>query len=411
MAAFDLTEVLIAVGVFTAVVLALVLLILTARLWLAPTGEVEVLINGRQRASASAGNKLLWELASQGVYLPAACGGRGTCGQCRIVVRAGAGPLLPTEAVHIRRREAIAGVRLACMTTVQSRLEIEVPDELLDARRWICEVQSSQSVTTFLKQLVLALPEGERIEFEAGDYVLLEAPAHKVRFADFDIGPEYRADWQRYKLLELESHSAETVLRAYSLANPPSQAQRIELVVRIATPPPYASMGTPPGRASSFLFSLVPGDKVAVSGPFGHFHARASQREMVMIAGGAGIAPIRSILLDQLEHGSQRRISLWYGVRNRRELCYHDELAALAAHHDNFYYAVALSEQDSIGTWDGHRGFIHDVVNEHYLGEHAAPEDAEYYICGPPVMSAAVLKLLDDLGVEPDNIFLDDFGS
>lgn len=408
MGRLELVEILAAMGVLTALVVLLVLLVLAARRFLAPSGEVEVLINGLQRVGVATGEKLLWELAVHGIFLPAACGGRGTCGQCRVLIRSGSQPLLPTEAAHIRRRDAAAGIRLACITTIRSPLEIEVPDELLAARRFRCTVESNESVTTFLKELALALPDDERLEFRAGEYVLLEAPAHEVRFADLEIPAKYRAEWQRYKLLELESATTAAAVRAYSLANPPSQSRRIELIVRIAPPPPYAPPATPPGQVSSYVFSLRPGDHVDVSGPFGNFHARDTDREMVMIAGGAGIAPIRSILLDQLERAHQRRIGLWYGVRNRLELCHHEEFEVLAEQHENFFYAAALSEQAAEG-WSGLRGYVHDACYTQYLKDHEAPERAEYYLCGPPLMSAAVLKMLDDLGVDADSVFLDDF--
>lgn len=404
-----LTQILVPVTVFSAVVVALALLVLAARHWLAPSGRVEVLLNGRTRLDVAAGDRLLWALAEQAVYLPAACGGRGTCGQCRVVVERGAEALLPTEVAHIGRRDAARGVRLACMTVVRDALAISVPEDLLAARRWRCRVESNRSITTFLKELVLAMPDGQRIEFEAGDYVLLEATPHRVRFADFDIPAQYRDDWRRYQLMGLESVSAETLVRAYSLANAPSDAGRIVLVVRIATPPPGAP-GTPPGVVSSFVFGLRPGDSVAISGPFGTFHARDTEKDMVLIAGGAGIAPIRSLVLDQLERSTGRKLGLWYGVRNVKELCYHEELTALAAAHDNFTYMAALSER-APDDWPGPTGFIHDVVRARYLAPHPAPEEAEYYLCGPPVMSAAVLQTLDDFGVEPDNIFFDDFGS
>jgi len=403
-------QIFVPVLVFSSVVVALALLVLAARYWLAPTGQIDITINGRKALSVTAGNKLLWELAEDGIFLPAACGGRGTCGQCRVVLRAGAQPLLPTEAVHVKRREAAAGVRLACMTTVREPMALEIPDELLAARRWQCRVESNRRVSTFLTELVLAMPGEERIDFRAGSYVLLEAPAHRVRFADFDLPDAYREEWQRYQLLDLESVCTEPVVRAYSLANPPSDDRHAVLVVRIATPPADAP-GAPPGRASSYVFSLKAGDEVAVSGPFGDFHARPDGKEMIMIAGGAGIAPIRSLLLDELARGEDRRISLWYGVRARKELCYDNDFAQLAEQHENFDYHVALSERGTDPEWQGHRGLIHDVVYEQYLKDHKAPEEATYYLCGPPLMSAAVLGVLDDLGVASNDILFDDFGA
>lgn len=405
-----LVQILVPMAVLSVVVVTLASLVLVARHWLTPSGQVSVLINGRKTLSVAAGNKLLWELAEDGIFLPAACGGRGTCGQCRVVVREGAQPLLPTEAVHIKRRDADAGVRLACMTTIQEALALEVPEEMLAAQRWLCRVESNRRVSTFLTELVLALPGDEQIDFRAGAYVLVEAPAHRVRFADFELPAQYRDDWRRYQMLDLEADCPEPTIRAYSLLNAPADKRRIVLLVRIATAPANAP-GAPPGRVSSFVYSLKAGDSVAVSGAFGDFHARRNDKEMIMIAGGAGIAPIHSILLDELAQASTRRISLWYGVRNRKELCYDEDFSGLAERHDSFSYHVALSEPTVDNDWRGHTGFIHDVVHKEYLLNHEAPEDAEYYLCGPPLMSAAVLRVLDDLGVAPDSILFDDFGA
>ncbi len=405
-------QVFIAITVFTAIVLVLVVIVLLARAWLAPAGVAVIQVNGQRKIEVPLGNKLLWALSDQGIYLPAACGGRGTCGQCKVEVLGDARRLLPTEAVHIKRREAAQGTRLACMLTVRDDLDIRVPTDVLEAQRWICKVRSNHSLTTFLKELVLALPDGEQIQFEAGEYILLEAPPCHLRFADFDIESEYRLEWERYRLLELTSELDEPAVRAYSLANHPSENDRIKLVVRIATPPHDAPSDTPPGKVSSYIFGLKPGDLVTVSGPFGEFHARETDKEMIFIAGGAGMAPMRSIIRDQLlRRKTARKITFWYGARNMRELCYADEFDELARQHANFSWRVALSEPVADTPWTGHRGFIHSVVYENYLKDHPSPEEAEYYLCGPPLMSAAVIQMLEDLGVEQDNILYDDFGA
>lgn len=400
------------VVLFTGFVLLLSGVVLAARAWLLPSGLVTIGVNGgRQRFEVDPGNKLLWTLADNGIYLPAACGGRGTCGQCRVTVEQGGRPLLPTEAAHINGRDAAHGVRLACMLDVRAALDISIADELLETRRWICTVRSNRSIAPFLKELVLTLPERESLSFEAGGYVLLEAPSHRVVFRELEIERDYAEDWARSGLLDLVSETTEPVVRAYSLANPPQEPDIATLVVRIAGPPPHAPPGTPPGKASSYIFALRPGDSVTISGPFGEFHAADTQREMIAIAGGAGIAPIRSIILDQLARGTGRRIGFWYGARDLRELCYREEFDALAAKHANFEWTAALSDPRAGNGWGGPTGLIHSVVYERYLKGHPTPDEAEYYLCGPPLMSAAVVHMLDDLGVERDSIFFDDFGA
>lgn len=404
-------EIFVPTVIATAITLTLAVGVLAARYWLIPSESVEIEINGRRRVPAATGRKLLVALEEQGVYLPAACGGRGTCGQCRVRIDEGAPPLLATEATHISRQDAACGMRLACMLTVRRDLALTVPNDLLEARRFFCRVESSSSLTPFLKEVVFALPEGESIDFEAGDYVLLEAPPHSVKFAELDITPAHRAQWEKHRLLDLGSDTSEPTTRAYSLANPPQDDTHIVLVVRLAVPPGQAAPGTPPGRASSYIFSLEAGDEVAVSGPFGEFHAQPTTSEMMLIAGGAGIAPIRSIALDQLARGTTRRLSLWYGVRNPAELCFDAQFRELAARHSNFSYHAAISDPDPESHWIGFTGFIHAVVHEHYLKQHPAPEEIEYYLCGPPLMSAAVVQMLGSLGVDHANIRLDDFGT
>lgn len=406
-----LLQIAVPIVVFTGVVLALAALVLAARHRLEPTGIVAIDVNGERVLQVSAGDKLLWTLADSGIYLPAACGGRGTCGQCRITVTAGGGVPSPTEGAHITPADAAAGCRLACMLKVREAMSVVVPRSVLDVQRWTCTVASNRNVATFLKELVLELPPAEHLAFKAGEYVLLEAPPHRLAFSDFDIDDAYRNEWERSGLLRLESTAKQPTLRAYSLANPPQQSDRAVLVVRIAPPPATAPPDTPPGRASSYIFGLKPGDSVAISGPFGEFHAADGDAEMILIAGGAGIAPIRSIILDQLARGTKRKLSFWYGARDLGDLCYRDEFERLAEQHANFEYHVALSSARAADRWTGRTGFIHRVIYEHYLKDHSAPHEAEYYLCGPPLMSAAVVQMLEQLGVERRSIFFDDFGA
>ncbi|HSG66444.1 MAG TPA: NADH:ubiquinone reductase (Na(+)-transporting) subunit F, partial [Gammaproteobacteria bacterium] len=335
-------QILAPVLVLTAIVLGLAGFVLLARSWLEPRGLVEIDVNGERRLEVNAGNQLLWALAEHAIYLPAACGGRGTCGQCRVTVRSGGGSALPTEAAHISSADAEAGMRLACMVKVREALRIEVPRETLAVRRWVCRVVSNRNVATYLKELTLRLPEPERLAFTAGDYVLLEAPPHRLRFKDFDIDEPYRENWAASGLRELESATREPAVRAYSLANPPQEDDRAVLVVRIA-PPPASAPAAPPGRVSSYIFGCKPGDEVSISGPFGEFHVADGEGEIVFIAGGAGIAPIRSMILDQLVRDSARKMTFWYGCRDVQDLCYYAELGALAEKHARFEFHVALS--------------------------------------------------------------------
>ncbi|MDH3419252.1 MAG: NADH:ubiquinone reductase (Na(+)-transporting) subunit F, partial [Gammaproteobacteria bacterium] len=344
------------------------------------------------------------------IYLPAACGGRGTCGQCRVTVKSGGGAPLPTEAVHIGADEQAQGVRLACAVKVRDDMQIIVPDSALDVRQWSCEVVSARNVATYIREVVLKIPAPDRIEFSAGAYVVIEVPPHRIDFGDFELDEKYVEDWRLSGLLELESAVRTPVLRAYSLTNPPQEDDRVVLLVRIAPPPATAPPGTPPGQGSSYLFSLRAGDTLAVSGPFGEFRARDSDSEMLFVAGGVGISPIRSIILDQLSRGSRRKMSLWYGARDKNDLCYIEEFEEAARRHDNFELHVALSASRDDDDWKGHRGFIHQMAYERYLSTHAAPGDVEYYLCGPPIMSASVMEMLEQLGVDRSRILFDDFG-
>ncbi|NNJ79627.1 MAG: NADH:ubiquinone reductase (Na(+)-transporting) subunit F, partial [Xanthomonadales bacterium] len=376
---------------FSGIVLLLVGIVLVARRWLSPGGPAELTINGKA-CRTTRGRNLLGALGELGVLLPSPCGGRGMCGQCKVVIVGESHDPLPNEMAHLSRREIAAGTCLACVRRIFEDLELKVPEELMRVQKQRCTIASARSVSTFLREITLALPEGEVFEFSAGQYLLLYAPPYELRFSDFDIEPEYREFWQKAGLLTLVSKVQEPVARAYSLANSPGESNAAVLVVRIAVAPPDAPRGTPPGQVSSYIFGLAPGDKVEIAGPFGDFCVRENEREIVLIAGGAGIAPMRSIVLDQLGcRQTRRKISLWYGIRSQQDLCYEEEFDALAARYDNFTWQAAVSELRSNDRWTGARGFIHDVIHTQYLAAHPAPEELEYYLCGPPVMSIAVI--------------------
>ncbi len=398
------------VTMFTVIVLALVLVILGARSRLVSSGDVTIEVNGEKTITVPAGGKLLQTLSESDLFLPSACGGGGTCAQCKCIISEGGGAMLPTEENHFTRREAEEGWRLSCQTAVKGDMKIVVPEEVFGVKQWECTVEANPNVATFIKELTLRLPEGESVDFRAGGYVQLECPPHVVKFSDFDIDEEYRADWERFGFFNLVSEVDETVIRAYSMANYPEEKGIVKFNIRIATPPP-GSEGIPPGQMSSWTFNLKPGDKVRVYGPFGEFFAKDTDAEMIFIGGGAGMAPMRSHLFDQLKRlNSKRKISFWYGARSKREMFYEDEYDQLAAENDNFEWHVALSDPQPEDDWNGLTGFIHNVLYEEYLKDHPAPEDCEYYMCGPPMMNSAVIQLLTDLGVEPENIMLDDFG-
>ena len=405
-------EIILGVGMFTAIVLALVLVILFAKSKLVSSGDVTISINGdpEKAVTTAAGGKLLGALADQGIFVPSACGGGGTCGQCRVHVHSGGGDILPTEQGHITKREAKEGCRLSCQVAVKQDMDIELEDEIFGVQQWECEVISNDNKATFIKELKLKIPNGESVPFRAGGYIQIEAPAHHVKYKDFDIDEQYKGDWNHFGFFDVESKVDEPVLRAYSMANYPEEEGIIMLNVRIATPPP-GKLHLPAGKMSSFIFSLKPGDKVTISGPFGEFFAKETDAEMVFIGGGAGMAPMRSHIFDQLKRlKSKRKMSFWYGARSLREMFYEDDYNGLAADNDNFEWHVALSDPQPEDNWDGLTGFIHNVLYEQYLKDHEAPEDCEYYMCGPPMMNAAVINMLKDLGVEDENIMLDDFG-
>ncbi|MGB3049824.1 MAG: NADH:ubiquinone reductase (Na(+)-transporting) subunit F [Polyangiales bacterium] len=405
-------QIVLAVAVFTGIVVSLSALILVARSKLVETGSVHMLVNGDKDFDVSAGAKLLVALANTGLYLPAGCGGKGTCGQCRVKVLHGGGPLLPTEESMVSRNEASQHVRLACQVSVREDIRVEIPEEVFGVRKWECEVRSTHGLSTFIKEICLELPAGEDVPFRAGGYIQVECPPYQAKFSDFDIEAEYRDTWEENHLWRFEAGSKTETTRAYSMANYPEETGIILLNIGIAMPPPGSGPNVPPGIVSSYLFSRKPGDKVTIAGPYGEFFARETDNEMLFIGGGTGMAPLRSHIFDQLKRlNTKRKISFWFGVRSKRDLFYHEEFQRLADEHPNFTYVVALSEPRVDDGWDGPTGFIHQVAYDTYLRDHKAPEDCEYYMCGPPLMISAVQGMLRDLGVPEESVMFDDFGS
>ena len=405
-------DIILGVGMFTLIILALVLVILFAKSKLVPSGDITISVNGdpEKAITTSAGGKLLTALSANGIFVSSACGGGGSCGQCRVKVKSGGGDILPTELDHISKGEAREGERLACQVNVKSDMDIELPEEIFGVKKWECSVISNDNKATFIKELKLQIPDGETVPFRAGGYIQIEAPAHHIKYSDFDVPEEYRGDWDKFNLFRYESKVDEDIIRAYSMANYPEEFGIILLNVRIATPPPN-NPDVAPGQMSSFIWSLKEGDKCTISGPFGEFFAKDTENEMVFIGGGAGMAPMRSHIFDQLKRlHSKRKMSYWYGARSKREMFYEEDFDSLAAENPNFVWHCALSDPQPEDNWDGYTGFIHNVLYENYLRDHEAPEDCEYYMCGPPMMNAAVISMLKDLGVEDENILLDDFG-
>ncbi|NLV25055.1 MAG: NADH:ubiquinone reductase (Na(+)-transporting) subunit F [Deltaproteobacteria bacterium] len=398
---------------FTIIVLALVGVILLAKSRLVAEGKARININDDpdKQLLIPTGDKLLAALAAQGIYLPSACGGGGSCGECKVKVVDGGGSILATEKSVLSRGMQKLGYRLACQVPVKGDLSLEIPAEVFEIKKWQCTVRSNRNVATFIKELVLELPSGEDVNFRAGGYIQIEAPPHTVFYKDFEVEEEYRGDWDKFNMWRYVSRVDEPVSRAYSMANYPDEKGIIMLNVRVATPPP-SDTGLPPGKMSSYIFNLKVGDKVTISGPYGEFFARHTDNEMVFVGGGAGMAPMRSHIFDQLKRlKTNRKISFWYGARSLREAFYREEFDALAKEHANFSWFLALSDPLPEENWNGPKGFIHKVLYDHYLKDHPAPEDCEYYLCGPPMMTSAVVKMLEDLGVEPENILFDDFGS
>ncbi len=405
--------VLLGVAMFTGVILSLVAVLMVAKRRLVAGGEVCIGINDdpENALTVNSGGTLLNTLADSKIFIASACGGKGSCGVCKVTVCEGGGAMLPTEASHITRGEAREGVRLSCQVKVKNDMTIRVPAEVFSVRRWICRVRSNDNVATFIKELVLELPEGESVPFRAGGYVQIACPPHTVEYKDFEIPDTYRRDWDRFDLWRYVSTVEDTVERAYSMANFPEERGIIMLNVRVASPPPRAPEGTPPGKMSSYIFGLKEGDDVEISGPFGEFFARETDSEMVFIGGGAGMAPMRSHIFDQFRRlQTKRKVTFWYGARSLREAFYLEDFDMIQRENANFEWHLALSDPLEEDGWTGYTGFIHQVIYDNYLKDHPAPEDCEYYICGPPLMMTACFKMLDSLGVEPENIMFDDFG-
>ena len=405
---------LLSIAVFTGVILVLVLIINFAESKLLPQGEMTITVNDEEdkKFKVRSGGTLLSALANESIYLPSACGGGGTCAMCKCQVLDGGGGILPTETGHISRNEAKENWRLACQVKVKEDMNIHVPDEIFSIRKWECTVKSNENVATFIKELVLDLPEGENLNFQAGGYIQIDIPEYRnLLFKDFDVEDEYHPDWDKYKIWNLVANNDEPIFRAFSMANHPAEGNRIMLNVRIATPPPPLWNDVPPGLATSYIFNLKTGDKVTISGPYGEFFIKETDREMVYIGGGAGMAPMRSHLFHLFQTlKTGRKVSFWYGARSLREMFYDDHFKDLADQFPNFNYQVALSDAMEEDNWKGSTGFIHQVLHDEYLSKHEDPTEVEYYMCGPPPMISAVEGMLDSLGVEPEMIAYDSFG-
>ena len=407
-------QVVLGVLVFTSLVLVLVFILNFAEGQLLPQGDVTIEINGDKNKSITSrpGSTLLNALSGQSVFLPSACGGGGTCAMCECQVIEGGGEILPTETGHINRGKAKDHWRLACQVKIKENMKIKVPDEIFSIQKWEATVESNNNVATFIKELVLNLPEGENLNFKAGGYIQIDIPEYSsLKFRDFEVEKEYHPEWDKYKIWDLVGNNEEPIFRAYSMANHPAEGNRVMLNVRIATPPPPLWDQVPPGLASSFVFNLKPGDKVTVSGPYGEFFIKDTEREMVYIGGGAGMAPMRSHLFH-LFHTLRtgRKVSFWYGARSVREMFYHEHFKSIEKTFPNFTYRVALSEPMKEDNWTGPVGFIHQILHDEYLKDHDDPTELEYYMCGPPPMINACDIMLDNLGVDREMIAYDSFG-
>ena len=399
------------VALFTGVIFVLVGIIVLARSRLVSSGDVSILINGEKSITVPAGGKLMNVLADAKLYVSSACGGGGTCAQCKVKIFDGGGDILETEKAHINKREARAGERLSCQVTIKQDMKIEVPEEVFGVKRWKTKVRSNENVATFIKELVLELPPGDAVPFRAGGFIQIERPGGlDIDFKNFKIEEEYREDWDKWNLWQYKSKVSEPTVRAYSMANYPEEEGLIMLNVRVATPPPRMP-GVPPGIMSSYIFDLEPGDEVLISGPFGEFFAKDTKKEMVFVAGGAGMAPMRSHIFDQFKRiKTDRKVTFWYGARSKREMFYEEDFDEIQKANPNFTWHCALSEPLESDNWDGYTGYIHQVLYDEYLSKHKNPEDCEYYLCGPPIMNKCVTDVLINLGVEPEDIALDDFG-
>jgi len=397
-------------AVFTGVIVLLVILLSAISAKLSPGGEVSIDVNdGKKSVVVAPGQSLLSALVGAHVFIPSACGGGGTCGMCKCKVTKGGGDILATELGFIKKPDRREGVRLACQVKLREDTEIEVPEEVLDVKKWECTVVSNDNVATFIKEFVVELPEGESLDFQAGGYIQIDIPQYKLDFTEFDVAEEYRGDWDHFNFFDFHAENDEECFRAYSMANHPAEGNRVMLNVRIATPP--RGMDVPPGIASSYIFNCKPGDKVMVSGPYGEFFMKDTDREIVFVGGGAGMAPMRSHIFDLFHtRKTGRKASFWYGARSKREIFYEEDFREIEREFDNFTFNIALSEPQPEDDWTGYVGFIHQVLLDNYLDHHKDPTEIEYYLCGPPLMLSAMQKMLYDLGVEEDMIAFDDFG-
>jgi len=406
----------ISIVVFLVIILLLVGMLLYARKKLIPQGEVKLLINDEKEITVQPGSTLLSTLSEQKIYLPSACGGGGTCGMCKCKVLEGGGDILPTEKPHFSRKEQLDHYRLGCQLKVRQDMKIEIPEEIFGIKKWECEVVSNTNVATFIKEFVVKLPEGENLNFRSGGYIQIDVPKCEIDYKDIEVIKEYHEDWDKMKIWDLKMKNPEPIYRAYSMANHPAEGNRIILNIRIATPPFDRKSGgfkkVNPGICSSYIWSLKPGDKVTISGPYGEFFIKETNKEMMFIGGGAGMAPMRSHIFDQfLTKNTHRKVTFWYGGRSLRELFYTDDFRKIEQEHDNFKFNIALSEPKPEDNWEGYVGFIHKVIYDNYLNNHPEPEEIEYYLCGPKLMIDSAVAMLDSLGVPPENIMFDDFGS
>ncbi len=409
-----LTTLFYSIIVFLVIILLLVIMLLIAREKLSPKGNVVLHIND-QELVVSPGSNLLTTLSGNGIYLPSACGGGGTCGMCRCQILEGGGSILPTEIGFFNRKEQHDNWRLGCQVKIREDLKIKLPESVLGVKKWECEVVSNKNVATFIKEFVVTLPPGEELKFKPGDYIQIDVPEYETTYKDFDIGEEFRKDWDKYKMWDLKVKNTSETFRAYSMANYPDEKNLIKLNIRIASPPwnnvKKTFMKVTPGICSSYIFSLKKGDKVSISGPYGDFHIRDTGNEMIYIGGGAGMAPLRSHIFYLFKTlRTTRKVSYWYGARSLREVFYEEEFRQIEKEFPNFRFHLALSEPLPEDNWKGLTGFIHQVLYDEYLSKQDEPEDIEYYFCGPPVMNMAVVNMLDNLGIPSENISFDDFG-
>ena len=406
---------LVSAAVFLVIILILVVALLVAKKYLVASGNVNILVNDERNMNVPMGGTLLNALQSQGIFLSSACGGKGSCGQCRCQVTEGGGAPIATELPHFSRKELQNDWRLSCQVKVKGDMKVHVPDEVFGVKEWECEVISNHNVASFIKEFTVKLPEGEKMDFKAGSYAQITIPKYEIPYTSFDVDDKFKGEWDKFKMWELVAKNDEETTRAYSMANYPAEGNIITLNVRIATPPFDRKNGgwmkVPPGIASSYIFNLKPGDKVKMSGPYGDFHIHETDSEMIYIGGGAGMAPLRAQLLHLFNTvKTGRKVSYWYGARSRAEIFYEEDFREIERKFPNFTFNIALSAALPEDNWTGFTGFIHQALYDNYLKDHPAPEDIEYYMCGPGPMTQAALKMLDELGVPPENIFFDNFG-